>query len=264
MTAEPENNTPKGRAPEENRGSENEAEETKYLLFQLYGPMMSWGDVAMGEVRPTFDRPSKSSILGMVGAALGIRQSEEEKHRALAQGYRFAVRLDVPGHLLRDYHTVEVPEKSAPTRKDELAWRDQNTIQSYRDYRCDARATVCLWARGEPPWPLSGIREALESPEFTLYLGRKACPPALPLDPSVVKARSLRRAFEASEHSDDAFTASLMDAEETVRFYWEGHGTGFEADQVQTRRDQPVSRARWAFEDRQERYVALPEGDDAT
>lgn len=267
MTAEPESTPSTGEDSTENGGSEHGAEETSYLLFQLYGPMASWGDVAVGEVRPTFDRPSKSAILGMVGAALGIRQSEEERHRALTRGYRFAVRLDVPGHLLRDYHTVEVPEKSAPTRRDELGWRDLNTIQSFRDYRCDARATVCLWPRGEAPWSLSDIRDALEAPEFTLYLGRKACPPALPLDPSVVKARSLREAFEASRHSDDAFTACLMDAEETVRFYWEGSGTGFEAEeskQVQTRRDQPVSRERWTFEDRQECYVALPAGDDAT
>lgn len=243
--------------------SGNGTDQTSYLLFQLYGPMASWGDVAMGEMRPTFDHPSKSAVLGMVGAALGIRRSEEEKHRALARSYRFAVRLDVPGHLLRDYHTVEVPEKEALTRGDELSWRDLNTIQSYRDYRCDARATVCLWANGEAPWPLPNIQSALKSPEFALYLGRKACPPALPMDPSVAKAPSLREAFEASGHSDDPFTEGLMQGEDTVRFYWEGEGTGFEADQVQTRRDQPVSRKRWAFEDRQEQYAALSAEDDA-
>lgn len=247
----------------------SDSQNTSYLLFQLYGPMAAWGDVAMGEVRPTFDRPSKSAVLGMIGAALGVRQSEEEKHRALARSYRFAVRLDVPGRLLRDYHTSEAPTgkraRGLPTRRDELNYRTTNTIESYRDYRCDARATVCLWAAGsEAPWPLPNIRTALEEPAFTLYLGRKACPPALPLSPAIVTAGSLREAFEASSHSDDPFTGALMDEEETVRFYWEeDEGSGFEAEQLQTRRDAPVSRARWTFEERQEQYTSLSRDDDA-
>ena len=239
-----------------------------YLLFQLYGPMASWGDVAMGEVRPTFDHPSKSAVLGMIGAALGIRQSEEEKHRALAQTYRFAVRLDVPGRLLRDYHTSTAPRgkraRGLPTRRDELDYPKKTTIESYRDYRCDARATVCVWTQDpEPRWSLPEIREALEAPEFTLYLGRKACPPALPLNPTVITGETLREAFEASGHSDDPFTKKLTEDVETVRLYWEKGGqSGFDADQVQTRRDQPVSWNRWTFENRREKYVALSRDQD--
>ena len=247
----------------------SDAQTKKYLLFQLYGPMASWGAVAMGEVRPTFDRPSKSAILGMMAAALGIRQSEEEKHRALARSHRFAVRLDVPGRLLRDYHTSEAPTgkraRGLPTRRDELNYRNTNTIESYRDYRCDARATVCIWpAAPEVDWPLSDIRDALHEPVFTLYLGRKACPPALPLAPTIVEAGSLRKAFEASEHSIDPFTQSLSAEQDTVRFYWEDDGqSGFDPQQVQMRRDQPVSRARWTFEERREHFSALSRNQEA-
>lgn len=230
--------------------------------------MVSWGGVAMGEVRPTFDRPSKSAVLGMMGAALGVRQSEEEKHRAIANSYRFAVRLDVPGRLLRDYHTSEAPTgkraRGLTTRRDELNYRKTNTIESYRDYRCDARATVCIWSPdGDPFRSLKTIQKALRKPAFVLYLGRKACPPALPLSPTIVRAGTLREAFEASNHSDAPLTEGL-EKEDTVRFYWEGdHDSGFEAEQSQTRRDQPASRARWTFEERRAQYTSLSRDEDA-
>lgn len=108
------------------------------------------------------------------------------------------------------------------------------------------------------------MRDALEEPVFAPYLGRKACPPALPFSPVIVRADTLRAAFESSEHSDDPFTKDLLDEVDTVRFYWEEDGTsGFEPDQVQRRRDQIVSRARWTFEERREHYTALSRDEDA-
>src|SRR5256885_4103212 len=75
-----------------------------YLVFRLYGPMCSWGDIAVGEVRPSTVPPSKSAILGLIAAALGTkrpnmahddaeRSALEATHSALAQGYGFAVRV---------------------------------------------------------------------------------------------------------------------------------------------------------------------------
>ena len=58
----------------------------EYLLFRLYGSMASWGDIAVGEFRPTFDHPSKSAVMGLIAAAMGIRRDEEERQRELAAG----------------------------------------------------------------------------------------------------------------------------------------------------------------------------------
>ena len=124
----------------------------EYLIFRMYGMMASWGDIAVGEFRPTFDRPSKSAIMGMISAALGIRRDEEKRLRELATGYLMALRIDAPGTLLRDYHTAQVPSSKGrkkmvfPTRKAELSVPkdDLNTVLSSRDYRCDAHYTVCL------------------------------------------------------------------------------------------------------------------------
>ena len=240
----------------------------EHLLFQLYGPMASWGDVAVGEMRPTFDHPSKSAVLGLVAAALGLKRSDTEEQRALAEGYRFAVRLEAPGVMLRDFHTAEVPSgKNMPahvqTRRDELGVvkHKDNPIVSRRDYRCDARATVCLWrANDDPRWSLDALAEELQTPSFLLYLGRKACPLALPLRPQVVEAESLRAAFR--QMPMDAFTHSLFDGEPPeVRFYWEGEADeGFSDDQLLDeveRRDQPVSRTRWQFARRTEKLASV-------
>ena len=94
------------------------------LVFRLYGPMASWGEIAVGEIRHTANYPGKSAIIGLLGAALGIARDEEEKQQQLQQGYALAVELLTGGNLLRDYHTTQVPDSVGKftyrTRRDEL------------------------------------------------------------------------------------------------------------------------------------------------
>ena len=42
-----------------------------FLIFQLYGQMAAWGEIAVGEYRPSRDYPSKSALIGMVAAGFG-------------------------------------------------------------------------------------------------------------------------------------------------------------------------------------------------
>ncbi|KDU24936.1 CRISPR-associated Cas5 domain protein [Escherichia coli 3-267-03_S4_C2] len=41
---------------------------SQYLIFQLHGPMASWGVDAPGEVRHTHELPSRSALLGLLAA----------------------------------------------------------------------------------------------------------------------------------------------------------------------------------------------------
>ncbi len=237
-----------------------------YLLFRLYGPMASWGDIAVGEYRPSFAYPSKSAILGLLAAAVGIRREAEDSHCELTSAYLFAVRVDTMGILQRDYHTTQVPsggtgkkKKAFPTRRDELETpkEDLNTILSSRDYRCDTLYTICLWATNEsPPYSLEILAEKLRRPAFTLYLGRKSCPLALPAQPIIVEANSIRHAFEKATFRDiECFTVILSGKDNMV--YWEGTGdSGYPRLHTITRRDTPLSRRRWQFADREEHYGA--------
>ena len=99
----------------------------EFIVFRLYGPMVSWGDIAVGEYRPTFIHPSKSSVLGLVAASLGVRRDEENMHARMALSYGLGMRVDSDGVLLRDYHTVQTPPSRKGvvhfTRKDEVYGR---------------------------------------------------------------------------------------------------------------------------------------------
>jgi CRISPR system Cascade subunit CasD len=232
-----------------------------YLVFHLYGPMAAWGDIAVGEYRPSFAHPSKSAIIGLFAAALGIRRDEEERQNSLAAACTYAVRVDAMGTLLRDYHTIQVPSSGTGrnrrifyTRRAELAETELNTILSSRDYRCDAVYTVAIILRGNSPFRVTEIADALRKPAFSLYLGRKSCPLAFPLAPRIVSAETVRDAM-----CDAPVPEELKDLirEKSFPAYWEGEHGGYEREQIITRRDEPLSRRRWQFSDRRESFAMV-------
>jgi CRISPR system Cascade subunit CasD len=239
----------------------------EFLIFRLYGPMASWGDIAVGAIRPTSDPPSKSAVMGLLAAAMGIRRDEEERQRELAEGYLMAIRIDSPGILVRDYHTAQVPPTGKgkmkyhfSTRKEELAVpKDElSTILSSRDYRCDAVYTICLWGRTlSPPYPVETIKTRLENPAFVLYLGRKSCPLSLPVHAQIVMADTLAEAMGAIRFPDHQFISPLTHPND-FQIFWEGDEiTGFEKDNSVIHRDDPSSRKRWQFADREEHYALI-------
>ncbi len=183
----------------------------EYLLFRLYGPLASWGEIAVGESRHTASYPGKSALLGLLAAALGIRRDEEDQQLALVTGYSFAVKVISGGSLLRDYHTTQVPPQVAvarypvKTRKDELKAlkryqadvpKHSGTILSSREYRCDSLSLIAVCPLENAPYTLEELCNALLKPKFHLYLGRKACPLAAPLKPVVRTAKGFRQALD--------------------------------------------------------------------
>ena len=163
-----------------------------HLVFLLVAPMASFGSYAGHVRRGSESVPLRSAILGLVGAALGIKRDDGEGQRALAD-YSIAVQALQPSTPLRDYHTVATIPTSKKTSRPatrraalEAADGDENTIITLRDYRCDVAVGAALWGKGQ--WSLEAIAEALGKPRFPLYLGRKSCPLAAPLDAHVIKA----------------------------------------------------------------------------
>lgn len=240
---------------------------TEFLLFNLYGPMASWGDIAVGEQRPSHGHPSKSAILGLLAAALGIRRDEEDLHNELQSSLAFAVRVNHVGDLLRDYHTTQTPSqkkgKSFRTRKDEIDADSLNAILSQRDYRTNASYTIVLWLTDHASsWVLLDLKNALLAPKFTLYLGRKSCPTALPLKPEIVRSDDLYHALEQVDGNCEYLNELPVAKNWSV--YWEGieySETGFPQQALHwesSRRDAIASRKRWQFSERKEYYVNLP------
>ncbi|MCU7816056.1 MAG: type I-E CRISPR-associated protein Cas5/CasD [Candidatus Thiodiazotropha sp. (ex Rostrolucina anterorostrata)] len=234
-----------------------------YLLFRLYGLLASWGETAVGEVRPSASWPGRSSIIGLLAAAMGVRRDEEDRHRSLTDEYGVAVCVESNGELLRDYHTTQVPPERRGvryhSRRDELGADTLHTILSQRDYRNDALYTVAVWSKAASnKVGLEQLSHMLIKPHFALYLGRKSCPLALPLKPHLVQADSLRKAFDQAEFPDRDFLSGLPLANERI-FVWEaGRSEGMSALQVNRRRDESISRKRWQFAEREEYYRSEP------
>ncbi|MCZ2089401.1 MAG: type I-E CRISPR-associated protein Cas5/CasD [Burkholderiales bacterium] len=232
-----------------------------FLVFQLQAALASWGDVAVGEIRGTLKHPGAAALVGLLGAALGIRRDDEAGHAALRDGLGFAVGTVDAGSLLRDYHTAQVPGRSTlkgrphHTRRDELAVpkRELNTILSTRDYRQSAAWVVAVQALDGGAHRLPDLAQALRQPRFVLYLGRKCCPPAAPLAPRVLQADSAHAAITA-------YLAAAEPPGALRSLAWaDGVVAGVPAHLSVPRKDRLIRRRGWQFGDRTEHLALLAE-----
>lgn len=234
-----------------------------YLVFRLYGPMAAWGEIAVGETRRSASFPGRAAILGLLAAALGIKRADQEQLDKLTAGYSVAVRVLSPGMLLKDYHTVQVPDNvgkfTYATRRDEIVvggCRTDNrlsTILSSREYRCDSLAVAAICCKPGAPHTLPEIQIALQKPKFVLFLGRKSCPVSVPLHPLIVEADGFHSALSAkfpplvmTKDGQNDLTERFV-PNEVDRYYWEGEAGDMEPQQTIERYDRSLNRKRWQF-----------------
>lgn len=148
------------------------------LFLRLEGPLQAWGHhESKFVIRRAAEAPTKSGIIGLLCCALGLSRKEAtQKQLSILTPLRMGVRVDVPGVSFWDYHTVgaklrmPIAEEAGKTKKDALLSR--------REYICDASYLVAL--QGDPAL-IQVLFNALKNPVWTLYLGRKCCPPSRPI-----------------------------------------------------------------------------------
>lgn len=238
-----------------------------FLTFALYAPIASFGAPAVGERRGSFERPTRSQVLGLIGACLGLDRADDDGQAALAAGYGLAIRAEAPGRLLPDYHTAQMPPtrrgRRFSTRAAELAADDLATVLSRRDYRSDAWHLAAIWIEDDARWSLAELAAAMRRPVFTLSLGRKSCPLGLPLAPALVEAGDPVAALgmRAADGPERAFRTSLLRSDPPSGVVvamdenqWSG---GHSVLRTEMRRDAPLSRRRWQFALRREIVVAV-------
>lgn len=237
---------------------------TAFLLATLHAPMASWGDITVGERRTSWDRPSRSAVLGLIGAALGLDRQDQAGHDALDAGCGVAVRVDAPGQVMVDYHTAqtipqaEVKRAKPRTRRDMIRHGERlhklETILSWREVRVDAAYTLALWARDDARWSLEAIADALRAPVFALYAGRKAHPLAWPMHPEIVEADQLALALvKRLPLCGDASFARLRAPAGTASVSCDLEAAidhGLVGGRLEIRRDSAPNRRRWQFAER--------------
>ena len=166
----------------------------RYLILRLDGPMQAWGTHTFEDFRPSNLYPTRSGLLGLLAACLGIERSDHSGQAALAASVEFSVRVDTaverfdrkqamdkPSVKLPDFHTVMDARKV-----DGKA--NKFPVVSRREYLYDAAFTVAVGTKPDAPLALDAIADALRRPLYTPTLGRRACPPTRPLFDGLTEA----------------------------------------------------------------------------
>lgn len=150
------------------------------LLLTLAGPQQAWGSRSRFATRGTERAPTRSGVLGLVAAALGMDRTDPLDRFA---PIRFGVRIDQPGSIERDFQTARTLDGKT------------SMPLSQRYYLADAVFVVGLESEDEAL--LEGIRSAIRRPRYPLFLGRRAFPPAGPIPAAIVDG-SLLEALETA------------------------------------------------------------------
>ena len=154
-------------------------------VIRLAGPLLAWPSPAKYRHRQTEAGPTLSALQGLLAAAIGNTRSEPRP--AWITEVAMAVRLDHPGSVLREFHTINPVDQS---RYRLLTQRDRKKVRTVvtaeggvrkdpvvteRYYRQDQTSVVFI----DDP---EGVAfHALSEPVFTLYAGRKACVLSFPV-----------------------------------------------------------------------------------
>ncbi|MBI5016891.1 MAG: type I-E CRISPR-associated protein Cas5/CasD [Deltaproteobacteria bacterium] len=158
------------------------------LLLRLAGPMQSWGTSSRFDQRDTGKEPSKSGVVGLLAAALGIDRenwTDLEPLTRLAMG----VRHDRPGIPRRDYQTAGCAATDTIIRADGSQAKDGGVV-SERFYLSDAVFLVGL--EGQDGALLRRANDKLRNPTWPLALGRKSYVPSEPIWLDEVQGAPLR------------------------------------------------------------------------
>ena len=153
------------------------------LFLRLEGPLQSWGITGTWTIRDTAREPTKSGLAGLICCAKGLRRDAPELDATLERfnRLRMGVRVDLPGYVLNDYHTVGAGI-GCLAANGKIKYTESSgeieTILSQRFYLTDASFLVAL--QGEVTTLLE-VQDALKDPVWPVYLGRKSCPPSKPV-----------------------------------------------------------------------------------
>src|SRR5512143_1848278 len=129
------------------------------LLLRLAGPMQSWGTTSRFDQRDTGKEPSKSGVIGLLAAALGIDRENWTDLEPLTR-LSMGVRHDRPGVPRRDYQTAQNIISADRSKI-------HDTAVTIREYLADAAFLVGLEGYDRPF--LERAYRALRNPVWPLF-----------------------------------------------------------------------------------------------
>ncbi len=138
--------------------------------------MQSWGTSSRFDQRDTGKEPSKSGVIGLLAAALGIERENWTDLVPLTH-LSMAVRHDRPGVPRRDYQTAGCAASDNIIKADGTMSKDG--VVSQRFYIADGVFLVGVEGSDRPL--LETAHAKLKNPVWPLALGRKSYVPSEPI-----------------------------------------------------------------------------------
>jgi CRISPR system Cascade subunit CasD len=225
-----------------------------WLVVLIAAPLASFSEEPGNARRGSADRPTRSALLGLAGAALGIERADGAGQEALTTSFLTATRTLEAGAPLSDFHTFQslpAARGAVATRADALARRgDLETSITRRDYRSDGQWQAAYTTCDGASVSLDGLRAAFLRPRFALWAGRKSCPLAHPLAPLLVAADDVETAFAA--HARHVGLGSRSSATTIAIDSRIAPPPRTNVVRQQRRMDEPGDRMRWQFSARYE------------
>ncbi|NGO75770.1 type I-E CRISPR-associated protein Cas5/CasD [Streptomyces sp. YC504] len=160
----------------------SDPDSTSVLLLRLAAPLQSWGDRSAFNRRETRPEPTKSGIVGLLAAAAG-----RPRHAPIDDlaGLSLGIRIEQPGTILRDFHTVS-DHRGRPLLSSAVTAKGQQKSTSPAKYthvtqRFYLQDAIFLAAIEGPGDLVTTLEHAVRRPAFPLALGRRSCAPTQPL-----------------------------------------------------------------------------------
>lgn len=167
----------------------------KTLILKTQG-MSAYGLQTFDVHRKVNHFPTRSAIMGILGAAIGIERAKYNELYILSKQLEIAVQVNHAGQKIVDYHTVQ--NFRSPKGKIQ-----KGTKPTYREYWCDSEHTFAISAADET---IVELESRVKSPVFSVFQGRKSCPLTRPLFEAIIEGSNPANALKEYGGSGQIFS----------------------------------------------------------
>ncbi len=167
----------------------------KTLVLKTEG-MSAYGLQTFDVHRRVNHFPTRSAVMGLLGAALGIKRDNHQQLHQLSQQLSIAVQVNKTGTKITDYHTVQ-------NFRSPLGKIQKGVKPTYRDYWCDSEHTFAITGNSNV---IEELAKAVKEPAFTLFQGRKSCPLTRPVFESIEKCDNPANALKSLSAQGQIFS----------------------------------------------------------
>lgn len=180
-----------------------------FLHIHMEGILSAYGAPIIDNRGVLADFPGTSTMVGLLGNALGYDRSQGKKLNQLQRLLQYGVRVNNGGAVRRftDFQTAKLGKndkawttRGSPEGRDGGSGTYKGAHRRYRSYEPDISMSVLLGLKKDDidHLEIEGLGQALQFPARPLFLGRKSCIPSSFLYQGVVFAEDLKNALEVA------------------------------------------------------------------